>query len=124
MVDRAGYARPPDGGREFLFRGNRMHVVVTPAGLERYFAEVADRLGSGPVSAVDPLGFVRHATRGSPRPDRRALRTAPRPGRSSNPRTGLGSPTLVSGKAMTLDDALRAVKRRCASRNTRVEHAS
>ncbi|SRR5579883_476005 len=129
MVDRTGYVVPPEGGREILFRGTRMHVkvghaegaayslvemvhqpnvgpalhrhpggdeafyvlegeyevrcggdtfvgqagsfvfvprgashaytvgprggrvlVITPAGLERYFAEVADRLGNGPVS--------------------------------------------------------------------------
>jgi quercetin dioxygenase-like cupin family protein len=128
-MDRQGYALPPDGGREILFRGTRMHVkvghaegaayslievvhppkvgpalhrhpggdeafyvmdgeyeircgddtfvgeagsfifvprgaphrytvgpkggrvlVVTPAGLERYFAEVADRVASGVVS--------------------------------------------------------------------------
>lgn len=129
MTDRAAYALPPNGGREILFRGTRMHVkvghaagatysmiemmhppkvgpalhrhpggdeafyvldgeyeircgsdtffgtpgsfvfvprgaphgytvgpqggrvlVVTPAGLERYFEEVADRLAQGPVS--------------------------------------------------------------------------
>ncbi|MDP9152554.1 MAG: cupin domain-containing protein [Myxococcota bacterium] len=36
-----GYTVGRDGGRV---------LVVTPAGLERYFAEVADRLAQGPVS--------------------------------------------------------------------------
>jgi quercetin dioxygenase-like cupin family protein len=39
-----GYTVGADGGRV---------LVVTPAGLERYFAEVADRLGKGPVSVDD-----------------------------------------------------------------------
>jgi quercetin dioxygenase-like cupin family protein len=134
MTDPRGYALPPDGGREILFRGTRMHVkvghtegaaysliemahppnvgpalhrhpggpeafyvldgeyeircgddtfvgtagsfvfvpsgaphgykvgpaggrvlVVTPAGLERYFAEVAQRLGRGAVSMEDEV---------------------------------------------------------------------
>lgn len=39
-----GYTVGPHGGRV---------LVITPAGLERYFAEVADRLGNGPVSMDD-----------------------------------------------------------------------
>jgi quercetin dioxygenase-like cupin family protein len=39
-----GYTVGPNGGRV---------LVVAPAGLERYFAEVADRLGNGPVSMDD-----------------------------------------------------------------------
>jgi quercetin dioxygenase-like cupin family protein len=39
-----GYTVGPAGGRV---------LVVTPAGLERYFADVADRLANGPVSMDD-----------------------------------------------------------------------
>jgi quercetin dioxygenase-like cupin family protein len=39
-----GYTVGPSGGRV---------LVITPAGLERYFAEVADRLAKGPVSMDD-----------------------------------------------------------------------
>jgi quercetin dioxygenase-like cupin family protein len=39
-----GYTVGPKGGRV---------LVITPAGLERYFAEVADRVARGPVSMDD-----------------------------------------------------------------------